>query len=133
MAGMVILVFTTPLFWLCILLVPFTSLIPDIALKAISITAFTSETDKIRIAEVSKKDPGDYISDSKRESRDASLRNTTVNRGKSDIAGVDEMEMTRGYAFSQEEGGAISQTEYIRRYDTTSATHRSKRHLSGGT
>ena len=25
----------------------------------------------------------------------------------------------RGYAFSQEEGGAVSQTEYIRSYDTT--------------
>ena len=45
----------------------------------------------------------------------------------------DDIEMTRGYAFSQEEGGAISQTEYIRRYDTTSASNRSKSHKSGGT
>ena len=41
--------------------------------------------------------------------------------------------MTRGYAFSQEEGGAISQTEYIRRYDTTSANRRSKGRITGGT
>ena len=35
-------------------------------------------------------------------------------------SGVSEdFEMQGGYAFSQEEGGAVSQTEYIRRYDTT--------------
>ncbi len=31
----------------------------------------------------------------------------------------EEIELAHGYAFSQEEGGAVSQVEYIRRYDTT--------------
>ena len=33
MAGMIELIFTTPVFWLCLILVPFTTLIPDIAYK----------------------------------------------------------------------------------------------------
>lgn len=33
MAGMIELLFTTPVFWLCLILVPFTTLIPDIAYK----------------------------------------------------------------------------------------------------
>ena len=31
----------------------------------------------------------------------------------------EDFELQGGYAFSQEEGGAVSQKEYIRRYDTT--------------
>ena len=133
MAGMIILLTTTPSFWFCILLVPFAALIPDITLMAINVTAFTSETDQIRIAEASKKDPGPFISDTKPNSGDNIPPIINVSRGISSSALVDEIEMNRGYAFSQEEGGAVSQTEYIRRYDTTSATHRLKHHLTGGT
>jgi len=30
-----------------------------------------------------------------------------------------EMDLRRGYAFSQSEGGTVTQSEYIRRYDTS--------------
>ena len=133
MVGMITLLTTTPSFWLCVLLVPFTALIPDISLMAINVTAFTSETDQIRLAEAAKKDPGPFILDTEKGLQDRNAPNINVNRTISSGTGVDEMEMTRGYAFSQEEGGAVSQTEYIRRYDTTSATNRSKIRLSGGT
>lgn len=133
MAGMVILVGTTPMFWTCLLLVPFTTLMPDITLMAINVTAFTSETDKIRLAEHARVDPGPYISDSKPDYGSRAQPKIKINRTISNSAEIDEMEMTRGYAFSQEEGGAISQTEYIRRYDTTSANRRSKGLITGGT
>jgi hypothetical protein len=115
MAGMVILVGTTPMFWTCLLLVPFTTLMPDITLMAINVTAFTSETDKIRLAEHARVDPEGYISDSKPDYGSRAQPKIKINRTISNSAEIDEMEMTRGYAFSQEEGGAISQTEYIRR------------------
>ena len=133
MVGMIVLLVKTPTFWLCIFLVPFTALIPDISIMAINVTAFTSETDQIRLAEAAKKDPGPYISDSKQDDENRRHSAMNINRRNDRRTVVDDIEMTRGYAFSQEEGGAISQTEYIRRYDTTSATHRAKSHLAGGT
>ena len=45
--------------------------------------------------------------------------------------GSEDFEMQGGYAFSQEEGGAVSQTEYIRRYDTTKTSPRGSRPKSG--
>jgi phospholipid-transporting ATPase len=63
MAGMVILVGTTPIFWLCIVLVPFTALMLDVTLMAINNTACTSKTDKIRLAEHARVNPDPYISD----------------------------------------------------------------------
>ena len=128
MVGMIVLLMQTPAFWLCILLVPITALIPDVSLMALNVTVFTSATDQIRLAEAAKSDPGPFISDIKSDRAD--IKTPVINlrrRNDSDI------EMTRGYAFSQEEGGVISQTEYIRRYDTTSATNRSKSNKSGGT
>ena len=44
---------------------------------------------------------------------------------------TEDFEMQGGYAFSQEEGGAVSQTEYIRRYDTTKTSPRGARPKSG--
>ena len=43
MAGMIELLFTTPVFWLCFILVPFTTLIPDIAYK-VSVILFATST-----------------------------------------------------------------------------------------
>ena len=57
--------------------------------------------------------------------RSASRPGTSA-EGAAGGAAQEEFELQGGYAFSQEEGGAVSQTEYIRRYDTT------KRPKSGG-
>lgn len=51
MAGMAELVYTTPLFWLGILLVPIVALVPDVIYSAVKMTAWPSETDKFRLAE----------------------------------------------------------------------------------
>ena len=45
----------------------------------------------------------------------------------------EDFELQGGYAFSQEEGGAVSQTEYIRRYDTTKQTRPKSGDTIGGT
>jgi len=150
MAGMIELLFTTPVYWLCLILVPFTTLLPDIAYKAIRVTAWTTETDKIRMAEIMRRDVSAYVESgggrrkpltenstllrnvrkvfSRRSSARSSVlaaaragsRPGTTATGAAGGSGVSEdFELQGGYAFSQEEGGAVSQTEYIRRYDTT--------------
>ncbi len=168
MAGMVGLIVSTPLFWLGLLMVPFAALIPDLAYKSVRVTAFTTETDKIRIAEIMKGDVSPYVPASARRQRaglrltesSALLRNvrkvfrrnaagTTARAaaGAATAAGLElelggeaaaatpappaaaaasneEIELAHGYAFSQEEGGAVSQAEFIRRYDTTDRSPR---------
>lgn len=150
MAGMVGLIFSTPLFWLGLLMVPFATLIPDIAYKAIRITAYTKEADRIRIAEIMKRDVAAYITSHRtgglrlteassllRNVRKVFSRNGANSAAAADLspgaAGAtavggggeererteEEIELAHGYAFSQEEGGAVSQVEFIRRYDTT--------------
>ncbi len=164
MAGMINLIVSTPLFWLGILLVPFVALMPDVIYKAIKVTAFTSETDKIRIAEVMKKDVSMYVPRSannglRLSESSALLRNvrkvfrrnagstgntvvvpppvvaqTNLESGDDDAAAAprptnEEIELAHGYAFSQEEGGAVSQAEFVRRYDTTARSPRERRRL----
>ena len=54
MAGMIIMLLKTPLFWLCMLLVPFCTLIPDIIFQSIMITVYPGATDKVRLQEHGK-------------------------------------------------------------------------------
>merc|ERR1712154_670634 len=88
-------------------------------------TVFTSETDKIRIAEVMNKEVAVYVEGSRRPLTESSrlLRNVRKrfrkNKQKQEEQATMEMDVKHGYAFSQEEAGAVSQAEYIRRYDTT--------------
>ncbi len=127
MAGMAVMVYSTPLFWWGMVLIVATALMPDIIYKAVKVTAFTTETDKIRIAEIMKRDVGPYISGKQKNLRltEASslLRNVKKvfnrNASNSPKGKKQEMQLNHGYAFSQEESGAVSQVEFIRRYDTT--------------
>ena len=54
MAGMIGMLVSTPFFWLCMLLVPFCTLIPDITLQSIILTTNPSATDKVRLREHGK-------------------------------------------------------------------------------
>ena len=66
--------------------------------------------------------------------RRAGSRPGTTATGAAGGSGVSEdFELQGGYAFSQEEGGAVSQTEYIRRYDTTKQTRPKSGDTIGGT
>ncbi len=165
MAGMIELLYTTPVFWFCLLLVPLASLLLDIAYKSIKITVRPTETDKIRIAEIMRRDVSAYVESGRappRPSEQSSLiRNVkkvfsgrrsaasggssvSVRRSAAQMSAAaaagggggggseDAVELQTGYAFSQEEGGAVSQLEYIRRYDTTKPRQKSSG-KSGGT
>ena len=39
---------SSPVFWLCLIMIPIITLTVDVILKAVRITVFTSETDRIR-------------------------------------------------------------------------------------
>jgi len=117
MTGMINLLFSNPTFWACLMLVPTLTLLLDVTVKAIQATVFKTETDVKRIEELlsGRASPsGSCFSLKKKKKRQAGSQNE-----------IELAEVTaRGYAFSQEEQGAVSQSEYIRRYDTRSAKSR---------
>merc|ERR1712032_1565832 len=49
------LMFSSPVFWFCLGLVPTVTLLADVVYKAVKTTVFMNETEKIRIAEVMRK------------------------------------------------------------------------------
>merc|ERR1719454_839966 len=125
MPGMAFIIFSSPVFWLLMVLVPVVTLLADVAFKATKTTVFTTETDRIRIAEIVKREVAPYIENGRRPLTESSrlLRNVRKrfqrNKQRQQQMSQTELDVSHGYAFSQEERGAVSQTEYIRRYDTT--------------
>jgi len=126
MAGMSEILLSSPVFWFSLLLVPTITLLLDVSYRAIKTTVFTTETDRIRIAEVMNKEVAVYVQGGKRPLTESSrlLRNVRKrfrkNKQRQEEQATMEMDVRHGYAFSQEEAGAVSQGEYIRRYDTSS-------------
>jgi len=125
MPGMASMIFSSLVFWLLLVLVPVVTLIADVTFKATKTTVFTTETDRIRIAEIVKREVAPYIENGRRPLTESSrlLRNVRKrfqrNKQRQEQMSQTELDVSHGYAFSQEESGAVSQTEYIRRYDTT--------------
>ena len=77
MPGMASMIFSSLVFWLLLVLVPVVTLIADIAFKATKTTVFTTETDRIRIAEIVKREVAPYIENGRRPLTESSrlLRN----------------------------------------------------------
>jgi phospholipid-transporting ATPase len=131
MAGIIQLIATTPMFWFSLLLVPMASLLPDICAKVGTITIKPSETDLVKLAEKGNYSPAPFID--KTMGRLGKIRKDakffmTNKRQKSKSGSVSEdpnLEMQtgepteRGYAFSQEEHGAVSQKDLVRAYSRT--------------
>jgi len=137
MVGMIWLLISSPVFWFLLLMVPSITLLFDVCQRAISTTVFTSESDRIRIAEIMEREVSPYVEGGRNQPTESSslLKNmkNTFTRSKRRQKEKDDLEMNarRGYAFSQEEGGAISQTDYIRSYDTTRRSRTSLPRVSG--
>jgi len=114
MTGMINLLFSNPNFWGCLILVPTLTLLLDVTVRAVQATVFKTETDVARIEELGRTASiGSCFSLKKK--RKLAARGGSQNS-------IELAEVTRrGYAFSQEERGAVSQSEYIRRYDTRSS------------
>ncbi|XP_046395315.1 probable phospholipid-transporting ATPase IA isoform X5 [Ischnura elegans] len=61
MLGMDRMIFSSPVFWLGLILIPFSSLLLDIFVKVIYNTAFKSTTERVRESEIRKTDPEKVI------------------------------------------------------------------------
>lgn len=103
MAGMAELVYTTPAFWLCILFVPFVTLIPDILWLSLNMTVNPTETDKMRMAEKvqAAQVPSEGSSLLGPMSRIFKSKATDRSAAQAEM----ELQASSGYAFSQDESG----------------------------
>jgi len=127
MRNMFEMIVSTPVFWFSLVLVLIVTLLLDFSYKSIKNTLFLNETEKIRIAEIKKKEESVYLDGGRRRILSESSRlldNVTKrfrkNKQRQEQQANIELDAQHGYAFSQEEAGAVSQEDLIRRYDTTS-------------
>ncbi|GBP17610.1 Phospholipid-transporting ATPase ID [Eumeta japonica] len=116
--GMERRIFTTPVFWFGLLLVPVTTLLVDVLFKLVQNTVFKSLTEAVRESEIRKHDPDDVMNATRSSFTETArlLRSVFIRRANTRVD--TDVELSHGYAFSQEEGGAVSQTDIIRSYDT---------------
>jgi hypothetical protein len=130
MAGMIELIFTTPMFWLSLLVVPLTALLPDIVGKVSYTGIKPSETELVILAEKGNYNPAPYLDHALEKLRKETKAliepiQEKIGRGKSrspsDDIHMRERQSTRGsgrgYAFSQEEDGCVTQTELVKKYE----------------
>ncbi|XP_076276279.1 ATPase phospholipid transporting 8A1 isoform X1 [Lasioglossum baleicum] len=136
------MLFSTPVFWLGLVLIPLAVLLLDVTAKAVKNTVWKSLTTAARENEIRKSDPGDIFNGqdyrssltetarllknvksvfSRRSNAASSSVNVEVelsqtNRLRSFLLHM--LHETDGFAFSQEEGGSVTQTDVIRAYDT---------------
>ncbi|XP_063230598.1 probable phospholipid-transporting ATPase IA isoform X2 [Bacillus rossius redtenbacheri] len=124
MVGMDRMMYTSPVFWLGLLLIPFATLVSDISYKVIHASAFKSLTEEARETEIRQSDPAKVILKGSKHSLTETarlLRNVrsvfSLHHRSATRVNM-EVELSHGFAFSQEEGGAVPQSELIRAYDT---------------
>uniref|UniRef100_A0A336MCV4 Phospholipid-transporting ATPase n=1 Tax=Culicoides sonorensis TaxID=179676 RepID=A0A336MCV4_CULSO len=115
--GMDTMVFSSPVFWMGLFLIPITCMLPDVTVKTIQNTAFKSMTDEVRESEIRNADPSHVIKESRSSLTETArlLRNVRkVFRGRHSHSSENkELELQHGFAFSQEEGGAVTQSQYL--------------------
>ncbi|XP_038055238.1 probable phospholipid-transporting ATPase IA isoform X2 [Patiria miniata] len=145
MTGQARMVFSSGIFWMLLFLIPVVALWRDVAWKAFKRTLFKSLAEEVQEAEVKLIDPTAIIQRSVKKSLRAisaktsyglhaiggkaaqgfnetsRLLNKLFKRTPSSSRRVTEQYdlSQHGYAFSQEEHGAIAQAEVIRVFDTT--------------
>ncbi|XP_066951686.1 probable phospholipid-transporting ATPase IA isoform X4 [Macrobrachium rosenbergii] len=143
MSGMYLEVFSSPVFWFGLILVPVACLLPDVCVKTIRNTVRKSLTEQVRESEIDNRDVSKVLDTKHRLTETARLlknvfRRTTTrvnlevelaphtipqvqpSSWKPRLNPVEVHSALRyGFAFSQEEHGVIGQSEVIRAYDTT--------------
>ena len=133
MAGIIELIGISPMFWFCMLLVPFLALLPDICGKVGMLTIQPSQADLVKLAEKGNFSPKPYmdglggrLNKLKQETKNL-IDKTKKKKSKSPelpLADRQHRNSGRGYghAFSQEEGGCMSQTELVKTYEQKSTS-----------
>lgn len=121
MQGMDRMLFTSLVFWLGLILIPVATLIPDMLVTVIHNSMFKSMTEAVRESEIKQRDPSALLTHPRHSLTETArlLQNVrSVFSRRSATRATMELELSHGFAFSQEEGGSVSQAEMIRAYDT---------------
>ncbi|KAG6460163.1 hypothetical protein O3G_MSEX011818 [Manduca sexta] len=122
MRGMDRMVFSSLVFWLGLVLIPIATLIPDLLVTVIHNSAFKTMTEAVRESEIKQRDPSALLSHPRHSLTETArlLQNVrSVFSRRSGTRATMELELSHGFAFSQEEGGSVSQADVIRAYDTS--------------
>ncbi|RWS16411.1 putative phospholipid-transporting ATPase IA-like protein [Dinothrombium tinctorium] len=120
MVAMYKLCFSTAVFWMGLPVIPFATLLTDLVYKVVSRTCFKTLADEVTELELSSSSSQTILTETARLIRnvfDTTKRGKRHRRRKVDS----ELELQHGYAFSQEEHGAVPQSQIIRVYDSTKA------------
>ena len=117
MTGMFQNVFGRPIFWLGMILVPILTLIPDVIYKAVQRTVYKTDAQAIQENEVNNQDVEPVIKMSKKLTETARLLKSAFSFTRVPQIAVPTPRY-RGYAFSQEENGAVTQADLIRTYNS---------------
>ncbi|KAF5302279.1 hypothetical protein FQA39_LY10318 [Lamprigera yunnana] len=122
MSGMYLMLFSSAIFWLGLVLIPTITMTPDFIYKVVKGTVFKSLTEALRESEIKKTDPSNLFSKETKGSMSETarlLKNVRSVFFRKSHTRIDmEVELAHGFAFSQEEGGTISQADVIRAYNT---------------
>lgn len=113
MTYMEINLFRGAFFWLGIIFVPIYTLLPDVFYKSLQRTMYKTEPQAIQEREAKDQDLETLIRRSK-ISETARLLKSAFTFSRSQVPHT----AYRGFAFSQEENGAVKQSDLIRKYDT---------------
>ncbi|XP_025421825.1 probable phospholipid-transporting ATPase IA isoform X2 [Sipha flava] len=122
--GMDIMVFTSPIFWVLLVFSVFVVMGLDLTILSLKTTTRKSLVQTLRENEIRKIDSNNVVRPRHRTNEKARLLENVKNvfSFKSRLPSTLEVEMNHGFAFSQEEGGAVSQSDMIRVYNTYSTT-----------
>ncbi|XP_054165882.1 probable phospholipid-transporting ATPase IA [Oppia nitens] len=121
MSGIDQMIFSSGIFWFGIAIIPLSALLIDISYKLISRTCFKTLTDQIIEMELANSpsqqsmllETARMFKNVFHRKRDKSKDDRVRHRQEV------ELDLQHGYAFSQEEHGAVPQSKLIRVYDTT--------------
>ncbi|XP_047480073.1 probable phospholipid-transporting ATPase IA isoform X2 [Penaeus chinensis] len=117
MCGIYLQVYSSPVFWFGLIMIPLACLLPDVCVKTIRNSVFKSLTEQVRESEISNKDVSKVLDTKHRLTETARLLKNVFRRTTTRVNL--EVELAHGFAFSQEEHGVMGQSEVIRAYDTT--------------
>ncbi|XP_071371262.1 probable phospholipid-transporting ATPase IA isoform X2 [Centroberyx affinis] len=119
MPGEADMMFTSGVFWMTLLLIPATSLLLDVVFTVVRRSMWKTLLDEVQELEASSQDPGTAVHRKSLAER-AQLLKDAFQRGSEPHHTEDvQHNMLHGYAFSQDENGAVSQSDVVRSYDTT--------------
>ncbi|XP_064481329.1 probable phospholipid-transporting ATPase IA isoform X3 [Ornithodoros turicata] len=122
MAGLHIMVYSSGIFWMGLIIIPFMALLADIIFIVVKRSCFKSLSEAVRESEIAHTDPGPVIlrGTKQRLTETARLLKNVFMKPISSTTHVPiEVELQHGYAFSQEEHGVVPQADLIRAYDST--------------